>query len=190
MESVIRDREVRRSDSREVSEWLSRFGAALDRADFAAASEMFADDCYWRDLVCLTWNIKTLEGKQQIQAMLEVTVLEAKPGQWRIDGEATSQNGVIESWFTFETAVSRGKGHLRLKEGKCWTLLTTMTELKGFEEKKGETRAKGVLHGIVKDRRNWAEQKAQEEADLGYAKQPYCVIIGGGQGGIDRKSVV
>ncbi len=184
MESVERDREIRRRCSREVSEWLSRFGAALDRADFAAASSMFTDDCYWRDLVSLTWNIKTLEGKQQIQAMLDATVLQAKPGQWQIDGEATSQDGEIESWLTFETAVSRGKGHIRLKEGKCWTLLTTMTELKGFEEKQGETRAKGVQHGVFKDRRSWLEQKAQEEAELGYAKQPYCVIIGGGQGGI------
>ena len=110
MGSVERDRETRRRDSREVSEWLSRFGAALERADFAAASEMFAADSYWRDLVSLTWNIKTLEGKQQIKAMLEATVLEAKPGQWRSDGEATSQQDAIEGWFTFETAVSRGKG--------------------------------------------------------------------------------
>ena len=124
------------ASTHQVSEWLSNFGSALDRADFDAAVNMFEEDGYWRDLVSLTWNIKTLEGRENIKAMLEATVPEAKPGPWRVEGDATSDNGVISSWLTFETAVSRGKGQIRLKDGKCWTLLTTMTELKGFEEKK------------------------------------------------------
>ncbi|MEM9031734.1 MAG: NAD(P)/FAD-dependent oxidoreductase, partial [Pseudomonadota bacterium] len=33
-------------------------------------------------------------------------------------------------------------------------------------------------------RTTWAEERAAEEADLGTKTQPYCVIIGGGQGGI------
>ena len=84
-----------------------------------------------------------------------------------IEGDANLDSGVIDSWFTFETAVSRGKGHIRLKDGKCWTLLTTMRELKGFEEKRGATRPKGVQHGVcpigkaglserLRKRRNWA----------------------------------
>ena len=107
-------------------------GTALDRADFDAAVQLFEEDSYWRDLVSLTWNIKTLEGKENIKAMLEATVPDAKPGQWRIEGDATSDNGLVNSWFTFETAVARGKGHIRLKDGS-WTLSTTMTELKGFD---------------------------------------------------------
>ena len=31
--------------------------------------------------------------------------------------------------FTFETATGRGKGLVRLQEGKCWTLLTTLQVL-------------------------------------------------------------
>jgi putative flavoprotein involved in K+ transport len=170
--------------TQQVSEWLSNFGTALDRADFAAAVNMFEEECYWRDLVSLTWNIITLEGKENIKAMLEATVPGAKPGQWRIEGNATSENGVISSWFTFETAVSRGKGQIRLKDGKCWTLLTTMTELKGCGEKKGASRPKGVQHGAFPNRQTWLERKTQEAAELGVTKQPYCLIIGGGQGGI------
>ena len=51
--------------TQQVSEWLSNFGAALDRADLAAAAEMFHAESYWRDLVSFTWNIKTLEGKAE-----------------------------------------------------------------------------------------------------------------------------
>lgn len=170
--------------TRQVSQWLSDFSKALERKDIAAALDMFVDDCYWRDLVSFTWNIKTLEGKKQIGAMLKATLAKVKPSNFKLEGEASEAGGVSEGWITFETGVSRGKGHIRMQNGKCWTLLTTMTELKGFEEKKGPTRPKGVEHGAYKERKTWLERKAQEEADLGYKTQPYCVIIGGGQGGI------
>ena len=168
----------------EVSEWLANFAAALDRLDFEGAAKMFADESYWRDLVSFTWNIKTAEGKEEIKAMLEATVPVAKPGPWRIEGDAAMDNGVISSWFSFETTVARGKGHLRLKDGTCMTLLTTMVELKGFEEKKGAVRPKGVQHGAYSNRQNWLERRNEEVATLGVSAQPYCLIIGGGQGGI------
>ena len=44
---------------------------------------------------------------------------------------------MIEAWIEFETEAGRGYGHLRLKDGKAWTLLTALHELKGFEEPKG-----------------------------------------------------
>ena len=168
----------------QISVWLSRFGAALERGNLASAVEMFAEESYWRDLVSFTWNIKTLEGQESIQAMLQASLPEIKPHSWRITGDATFENGVTAGWFTFETATSKGQGHIRLRAGKCWTLLTTMTELKGFEEKKGATRILGTQHGVFRDRQSWLERKTREEAELGYKTQPYCVIIGGGQGGI------
>ncbi len=168
--------------------WLTRFDAALTQADFCAAADLFQETAFWRDLVAFTWNIKTVEGQGAIQAMLAATVPAVLPTHWQIDGEATvercADGEIVAACFTFETAVARGKGHLRLKGGKCWTLLTAMTELKGFEEKRGAHRVLGTQHGVVKNRQSWLEQKQQEETELGYTRQPYCVIIGGGQGGI------
>jgi len=37
---------------------------------------------------------------------------------------------------------------------------------------------------VQKGRLSWLEKRQQEERELGYSTQPYCVIIGGGQGGI------
>src|SRR4051812_47339324 len=122
------------SPTQQLSAWLSRFAAALDRQDWATVAGLFSEDCYWRDLVSFTWNIKTLEGRAEIERMLAATMPAARPHGWQIVGEATSKDDVTEGWLTFETALARGKGHLRLKAGKCWTLLTTITELKGFEE--------------------------------------------------------
>ncbi|MGE5193513.1 MAG: NAD(P)-binding domain-containing protein [Deltaproteobacteria bacterium] len=172
------------SPTRQVSDWLSQFAAALDRKDAGGVADLFGDECYWRDLIAFTWNIKTLEGRDEIRAMLAATLSHVQPGHWQMAGEAAVEDGMTAGWFTFETAVARGKGYLRLKDGKCWTLLTTTTELKGFEEKRGPTRVAGVQHGVFRHRKTWLEQKAQAEAELGDTIQPYCVIIGGGQGGI------
>ena len=167
-----------------VTQWLTAFDAALSAPDISAAASLFADDSYWRDLISFTWNIKTAEGKEAIRDMLAATVPATRPAHWHIDGEGSEADGVTEGWFTFDTAVARGRGLVRLRDGKCWTLLTTMTELRGFEERRGPTRDPGVQHGAIRDRLSWAERKAEDEATLGFARQPYCLIIGGGQGGI------
>ena len=168
----------------QIQQWLADFSGAVSRGDFGVAASMFGDDSYWRDLVSFTWNLKTAEGPQQIQAMLEATVPNAKPLNFAIQGEGSEAGGVTESWFTFETATGRGRGHLRLIGGKAWTFLTTLQELKGFEEKGREQRIKGVEHGVQKDRKSWLEARQEEERTLGFQKQPYVAVIGGGQAGI------
>jgi putative flavoprotein involved in K+ transport len=168
----------------QIQQWLTDFGAAVSRGDFRHATSMFGADSYWRDLVSFTWNLKTAEGPQQIQAMLEATMPNAKPASLAVQGDGSEANGVTEGWFTFETATGRGRGHLRLIGGTAWTLLTTLQELKGFEERKREHRIKGVEHGVHKDRKSWLEARQEEERTLGFARQPYAVVIGGGQAGI------
>jgi putative flavoprotein involved in K+ transport len=167
-----------------ASAWLADFTAALTNQDVDAAVALFGADSYWRDLVSFTWNISTQEGPEAIRAMLQARLADTRPSAFVVEGQATEAGGVIDAWFTFETAVARGRGHLRLKDGKAWTLLTTMTELKGFEELKGERRIKGAEHGVHPGRKTWLEQRQDEAAALGRTVQPYVVIIGGGQGGI------
>jgi putative flavoprotein involved in K+ transport len=175
---------VTAAESTAVSAWLTKFETALKNSDIKVAAVLFGDECYWRDLVSFTWNIITLEGRPAIEAMLKETLAHVKPSNWKIEGEAREADGIIEGWFTFETGVARGRGILRLKGGKCWTLLTTMAELKGHEERKGPRRVMGAEHGVAKNRKSWLQLKQEEEARLGINEQPYCLIIGGGQGGI------
>jgi len=172
------------SPTGKVSTFLAQLNAALEAQDAKAASALFAADSYWRDLVALTWNIKTSEGRAAIADMLTATLPTARLRDLKLTGDATEANGVAEGWFTFETAVGRGKGHLRLKPEGCWTLLTTLVDLKGHEEKKGRTREMGAIHGADPHRKSWAERRAAEQAELGYSRQPEVVIVGGGQGGI------
>ena len=167
-----------------ASAWFADFQSALERQDIDAAMALFDADSYWRDLVAFTWNICTQEGPDAIRVMLQARLADVKPTAFVVEGQATEAGGVIDAWFTFETAVARGRGHLRLKDGKAWTLLTTMTELKGFEERKGAHRIKGAEHGVHPGRKTWLEEREHELATLGISEQPYVVIVGGGQGGI------
>ena len=172
------------SASQKAALWLSGFADALSRGDAEEAAGQFAETCFWRDLVAFSWNIKTFEGRDAIAAMLRASLPRTRPSHWTVEGEASSADGVIEAWIGFETDAARGRGHLRLKDGKCWTLLTAITELKGHEERRGPTREMGAEHGSTLGRQSWAERRAKEEAELGYAKQPYVLVVGGGQGGI------
>ncbi len=168
----------------EIDQWLSRFDEALGRNDAAAASEMFAPESFWRDLVAFTWNIKTVEGPAGVRDMLEHSLARTKPRGWRVTEEPSSADGAAEAWLEFETEVGRGSGHLRLVDGKAWTLLTALDELKGYEQSLGSHRPKGVEHGASPDRRTWLEHRRREAEELGFTTQPYVVIVGGGQGGI------
>ena len=167
-----------------VSGWLKSFEGALEKSDAKAAAALFTSDGYWRDLVSFTWNIVTAEGTADIEKQFAATIGNTGASHFRIDGPASEADGVVEGWFTFETKVSRGRGHVRLRDGKAWTLLTTMVELKGHEEKKGTRRVMGAEHGVKAERKNWLDRKLEDEATLGYETQPYVVIIGGGQGGL------
>lgn len=94
-----------------ASQWLADLDAALQRRDVDAATALFAEESYWRDLISFTWNILTSEGPAQIRQMLQATLDHVRPSNWTVEGTATEADGVTEAWFTFETAVSRGAGN-------------------------------------------------------------------------------
>jgi len=165
---------------------LDRLGETLEAGDIEGALALFATDCYWRDLVSFTWNIKTVEGQDQIRDMLGSQLSTVKPTGWALDEAetVTEEGGVTTAWVRFETEVARGYGLMRLKDDRIWTLLTSMAELKGHEEPAGFDRPLGAKHGAAKHRPSWKEEREHEFATLGIEAQPYVVIVGGGQGGI------
>ena len=167
-----------------TNEWLTAFQKALTARDADAAAALFADESYWRDIVSFTWNITTVEGGAGVADLLRATLDDVDPVGFRITEEPAEENGVITAWIAFETKAGRGSGLLRLVGGKAFTLLTTLDELKGYEEPVNDRRPNGVRHGAFRDRVTWADSRAREATELGYTVQPEVLIVGGGQGGI------
>ncbi len=51
-----------------------------------------------------------------------------------------------QGWFTFKTATARCRGHVQLRDGRAYILLTAMVELIGHEEIGGARRPDGIEH--------------------------------------------
>ncbi|UYN93934.1 MAG: NAD(P)/FAD-dependent oxidoreductase [Enhydrobacter sp.] len=164
------------STSETVADWLDRCSSALSRGDVDGALAMFEPTVCWRDLVAFTWNIVTLEGCDAIAAMLRARLAAVRPGAFRREGG--------EGWFTFETALGRGRGRVVLREGRAATFFTALLELKGFEEKAGPRRDLGTEHGAIRGRVTWSDRRQADADELGFTRQPYVLVVGGGQGGI------
>jgi putative flavoprotein involved in K+ transport len=176
------------SPAERTDAWLAAFEDALTAGDVDRAAGMFAATSFWRDLVAFTWNITTVENPAGVTELLTATLERTEPRSFAVEEPPEEADGVTTAWFTFETAVGRGRGLARLVEEdgetKAWTFLTTLYELKGHEEPKGPRRPMGAEHGANKKRLTWLERRQKEEAELGTSVQPYVLVVGGGQGGI------
>jgi putative flavoprotein involved in K+ transport len=169
---------------------LAALVADLERALVAqnadAVAELFLETGFWRDLAAFTWNLKTCEGRDRIAEMARAQLPRIAPKTLSLDPAETvaEAGGVTEGWLVIETAAGRGQGYIRMKEGKIWTLLSTLHELKGHEEPRRLRRPMGAEHGHDPKRQTWKEKREAEAARLGHEEQPYVLVIGGGQGGI------
>ncbi|MEM7426481.1 MAG: NAD(P)/FAD-dependent oxidoreductase [Pseudomonadota bacterium] len=170
--------------SAELRTWLASLEEALSSGDAKGASLLFAPESYWRDMVAFTWNIATFEGPSAIEQMLAATLGATAPRDWRLEGQPQENEGCLECWFSFQTAAGTGRGHVRLRDGKGFTLLTTLASLHEHPWRTGRQRPRGVDHGASKGKQTHTERRAAEAAALGRDAQPYCLIIGGGQGGM------
>jgi putative flavoprotein involved in K+ transport len=167
-----------------VADWLVRFEQALATAGEADWSALFAEECWWRDLVAFTWNIATLEGIDAIARMAAAQAGAIGAHGFAVDDPALPLTDETQGWFTFETATARCRGHVQLVDGKARILLTAMTGLIGHEEPTGALRPEGLAHRAEKGRRTWAERRAAQAASFGIDEQPWCLIVGGGQNGV------
>src|SRR6476660_8399825 len=137
-----------------VDNWLAQFERALAEPDMVLLKALFHADSHWRDVLALTWHIRTISGLDAIVRELKAHVGRARPAGFRTAPDRTVPRRVtragttaIEAIFQFETADGRGGGVLRLtpdvNDGnalKAWTLLTSLDELTGVGEQAGRSR--------------------------------------------------
>jgi hypothetical protein len=176
--------------------WLAQFERAFAEADDALLKTLFHSDSHWRDVLALTWQIRTVNGVEAILRELKAYVGRAHPTGFRTHPHRTAPRYVtragtnaIEAIFRFETAEGRGSGVLRLtpdaNDGntpRAWTLLTALDEIKGFEEQVGRSRPKGTSYSRDFRGPNWLDlrRSAAEYVE----RDPVVLVVGGGQAGL------
>jgi putative flavoprotein involved in K+ transport len=176
--------------------WLRRFETALASGRSGALDPLFHPDCHWRDVLGLSWDIQTVSGRNAVLEKLKSFSERAAPTGFRTDLDRTPPRWVtragtraIEAIFSFETAVGRGSGVLRLTADaadggtpKAWTLLTALDELKGFEEQVGRQRPTGQSYSRDFRGPNWLDLR---KAAAAYSdRDPAVLVVGGGQAGL------
>ena len=58
--------------SQRAQTWVETYERCTNAGDINGATALFDDaECFWRDLVFFSWNLKTTEGKQEIAEMLK-----------------------------------------------------------------------------------------------------------------------
>ena len=175
--------------------WLDDFERAC-RSDPVALNRLFLADSFWRDVLALSWNLQTIEGRDAIVRDISARAGKAAPANFKIAPDRAPPRQVtragtstIETIFNFETAIGRGSGILRLvpdaEDGdrlKAWTLLTALEELKGHEEQLNRTRPRGQAYSRDFRGPNWLDLR---NASRDYAdRDPTVLVIGGGQAGL------
>ena len=191
-----RTSDAKNDASAAAGNWLAQFESALAKPGESRLKGLFHPDSHWRDVLALSWNIRTVSGADVILRELTAHGGRAAPTGFRIDpGRAAPRRVMragtpaIEAMFKFETGQGRGGGIVRLTPDagddgalKAWTLLTTLEELKGFEEQLGMARPRGEAYSRDFRGPNWLDLR---KSDAGYTdRDPVVLVVGGGQAGL------
>lgn len=169
----------------------SYLGKAPSKEAAEGVASLFGDgECYWRDHLALSWDLRTLKGKESIVEFLQnnsnlIKVSVDASSEWRkpkfapLNPEQTSKGIVF--YTTITTKLGSGRGVVRLAQDsagswKIWTFFTSLEELKGFEEPTGPRRPTGAQHGYHRDRKNWLDRRNEESSFVD--RDPDVLIIG------------
>lgn len=175
--------------------WLEQFGAALVSKDIDKIIQYFDANCFWKDILALTWDFPTFTGTDQIRSALEEYLATAEISNVRVAsrGQAPrlvkrNAKPVIEGYFDFDHKLGRGEGCVRIAvneldpfSSKIWTILTTLQELTGFEEAINDRRPVGDEFSQYKIKENWQQVRDAERAFAD--RDPEVVVLGAGHAG-------
>ncbi|OPY99847.1 monooxygenase [Bradyrhizobium sacchari] len=176
--------------------WLDDFERTLGKPDHDGLARLFVAECFWRDVLALSWNLQTTGGRDTVVQALTALAPKVTPTNFKIAPNRAPPRWVtragtntIEAIFVFETAIGRGSGIVRLIPDtadddrlKAWTLLTALEELKGFEEQLGTSRPRGQAYSRDFRGPNWLDQR---NASRDYSdRDPAVLVVGGGQAGL------
>ncbi|KAJ7446901.1 FAD/NAD(P)-binding domain-containing protein [Mycena galericulata] len=191
-----------------ASNWLVSFQKAcqdVTLADNEAALDalmaLLLPNSFWRDSLCLSWDLRTREGAAYIRQFLKEESRLAKAGFHDFTIDTSSSLGgpihkslpyekgvvhdVVEFSFYFQLASppGRGRGLVRLlkapdtDEWKAFLIYSVLQSITGHEPT--EAAPYGHYEGHTK---SWEDVRAEEIAEI--EKNPIAVVIGGGTGGL------
>ncbi|KAG2097524.1 uncharacterized protein F5147DRAFT_583538 [Suillus discolor] len=179
------------SSSEVATEWLNAFSAAITQSDAAAAVGLFLEDGFWKDVIALTWDFRTFEGRKDIKKLLDARLVATGLNELRLLQEPLNEpvlqkvyHDLVWLRFCFGFTTKHGKGTavvylvpLPDSKWKAYTLLTCLDSLTNFPQKLGPLRNWETDHG------SWEEKRRQETEFSN--NDPTMIVIGAGHSGLE-----
>lgn len=177
-----------------VESWLGAFSKSMITRDAGGVEELFLTDAWWRDLLTLTWDFGTVHGTSEIAGLISDVGRTAylsigiDPDAAAPSRETTDPEGeCILAFVLLRTTVGTGRGVLRLRQDtdgrwKAWILFTTLQDITGHEQARGERRPLRSPLNSSGSRENWHDLR-QRQFNFSDT-EPEVLIIGAGQGGL------
>ncbi|RAH68329.1 flavin-containing monooxygenase [Aspergillus aculeatinus CBS 121060] len=169
--------------SKIVQRWIGQFLEVIEEDNLNKMSELFVEDCYWRDCAALSWTIACKKGTSRIHQYLKNSAAEL--GQLSIVKtgalipKLVTREGVVylQSGFTFTTKFGSGQGVLRLantspSEWRAWTVSTILHDLAENIDRP----VSGLVNG-----------ESRNHVTVNGSNQPetlQVLVVGGGQSGV------
>lgn len=173
--------------SKVASEWFTKFASSLESADVDTTLSLLVEDAFWRDILSITWDFRTIYGSNKIGQLLHDRISDTKLKAFKLDSVDFAQFFPDLAWiqglFSFEIGeLGIGAGVFRIVptstgEWKGHCVYTNLESLKSFPEKTGLFRDPNPNHG------KWLEKRRKEQAFEGV--DPYVIVIGGGHSGLE-----
>jgi hypothetical protein len=178
-----------------ATQWIRKLEAALNTNDVSKLPNIMLPDSWWRDMLVLSWDFRTLHGLEKISIYIRENQSRVHLHNFKLRSEGkftpkivTPVAGVIwiQSMFDFESEVGSGSGMLRLLEDEngAWKgcmVYTALQEMKDFKEFSGVRRPhdgnNSLIGGNMKE--NWLERRQRKMKFMD--EEPVVLITGAGE---------
>ena len=148
----------------QANEWFSAFAASIRNGDIDSLMLLFHEHGFWKDILTLTWDLRTIRGHSSIRGLLDDHLAATGLSAFHLLDDAIRGPTIIRPLpdlvfirFCFEFETKHGKGTsvvflVPTSNGtwKAWSLLTQLVSLKAHPEKVGHPTSIRFSNGITR----------------------------------------
>jgi hypothetical protein len=174
-----------------TKEWLSAFTSSILSEDLNSLIPLFHEHGFWKDILTLTWDMRTIRGHASIKRVLDARLAATGLAAFHLIEDVIHGPTIFKPIpdlvfvrFCFEFKTIHGQGIavaflVPTSNGtwKAWSLLTRLSSLKEHPEKIGSWRPR------LSDHERWQDRR-QREIDFNDS-DPTVLVIGAGHCGLE-----